>query len=154
MSQFGRLWRGFTCGQLEKLLTEDYPDRNLPYVIRYMPSEVGRDPARLDQDYMFVGVAYRRQIAPAMGRAFPTPLASDAQAYCQGMLYVPGGWRWDLFTQNWTFRIVPAMHPNIGLILQTQPMLPGVPSSAVSRTWTLPDLSNVDATDLRRITTH
>ena len=152
MSQFHVLWRGFTCGQLKKLLEEEYPDRNLPYVIRYTPADVGGDQRWLDADYMFVGVAYRPQIVPAMRRVFETPLASDAQAYSQGMLFSRS--QWDLMTQNWTFHIVPAMHENIGPILQTQPQLAGAPTAATSRSWTLPNLSNVNAQDIRRITTH
>ncbi len=34
MSQFGMLWRGFTCGQFDKLLNQDYPNSNLPFQIR------------------------------------------------------------------------------------------------------------------------
>ena len=153
MSQFGQLWRGFTRGQLRRLLEEEYPTTNLPFVIRYTPGDVGFDPSRLGQDYMFVGVAYRPQIAPTMGKVFQTRLASDAQAYAQGMLFVPSG-GWDLMTQNWSFHIVPAMHESIGPILQTQPQLPTMSTSATSRTWTLPNLSPIDEHDIRRITTH
>ena len=155
MSQFGRLWRGFTCGQLKKLLEEEYPDSNLPFVIRYTPADVGRDQTWLDRDYMFIGVAYRPQIAPTMGKVFQTRLESDAQAYSQGFLCVSaGGVQWDLMAQAWNFRLVPAMHESVGPILQTQPQLVGVTTSATSRTWTLPNLGSTNATDVRRITTH
>jgi putative Flp pilus-assembly TadE/G-like protein len=153
MSQFGRLWRGFTCGQLKRLLEEEYPDSNLPFVIRYTPADVGFDQSRLDRDYMFVGVAYRPQIAPAMGKVFQTRLESDAQAYAQGFLFVQGG-NWDLMAQSWNFHLVPALHESIGPILQTQPQVQGVTTSATSRTWRLPNLGSTDATDIRRITTH
>lgn len=153
MSQFGQLWRGFTLGQLKKLLEEEYPGTNLPYVIRYTPADVGGDQSWLDRDYMFVGVAYRPQIVPTMGKVFQTRLESDAQAFAQGMLFVPRG-NWDLMTQNWSFQIVPATHDSIGLILQTQPQVQGVTTTATSRSWKLPNLSNLDAQDIRRITTH
>ncbi|HUE71737.1 MAG TPA: pilus assembly protein TadG-related protein [Pirellulaceae bacterium] len=153
MSQFGRLWRGFTCGQLKKLLEEEYPDSNLPFVIRYTPADVGWDQTRLDRDYMFIGVAYRPQIAPAMGKVFQTRLESDAQAYAQGLLFIPGG-NWDLMSQYWNFHLVPAMHESVGPILQTQPQVQGVTTTATSRTWTLPNLGSTDETDIRRITTH
>lgn len=155
MSQFGRLWRGFTCGQLKKLLEEEYPDSNLPFVIRYTPADVGRDQMWLDRDYMFIGVAYRPQIAPAMGKVFQTRLESDAQAYAQGFLCAgDGGVNWDLMAQSWNFRLVPAMHESVGPILQTQPQVFGVTTTATSRTWTLPNLGGIDETDIRRITTH
>lgn len=155
MSQFGQLWRGFTCGQLKKLLEEEYPDSNLPFVIRYTPADVGRDQTWLDRDYMFVGVAYRPQIAPTMGKVFQTRLESDAQAYAQGFLCVgDGGVNWDLMAQSWNFRLVPAMHESVGPILRTQPQVFGVTTSATSRTWKLPNLGGTNATDIRRITTH
>lgn len=154
MSQFGRLWRGFTCGQLKQLLEVEYPNSNLPFVIRYTPADVGGDQTRLDRDYMFVGVAYRPQIAPTMQKVFQTQLTSDAQAYSQGMLFVPQGSVWNLMTQNWTFQIVPATSESIGPILQTQPQVQGVTTSATSRSWTLPNLGNIDERDIRRITTH
>lgn len=153
MSQFGRLWRGFTCGQLEKLLEEEYPDSNLPFVIRYTPAEVGWDQSRLNRDYMFIGVAYRPQIAATMGKVFQTKLESDAQAYAQGLLFVQGG-NWDLMAQSWNFQLVPAMHESVGPILQTQPQVFGATTSATSRTWKLPNLGSTNATDIRRITTH
>ena len=34
MSQFGGLWRAFTCGQLATLLNDEYATRNLPQMIR------------------------------------------------------------------------------------------------------------------------
>lgn len=34
MSQFSNLWRIFTCGQLKRLLEEEYPDTNMPFQIR------------------------------------------------------------------------------------------------------------------------
>jgi hypothetical protein len=154
MSQFGSLWRGFTCGQLKQLLEEEYPDSNLPFVIRYTPADVGWNQASLDRDYMFIGVAYRPQIAPTMGKVFQTTLQSDAQAYAQGLLFVPRGNAWDLMTQNWNFHLVPALHESVGPILQTQPQVQGVSTTATSRTWTLPNLGSTNARDIRRLTTH
>ena len=102
---------------------------------------------------MFVGVAYRPQIAPTMGKVFQARLESDAQAYAQGMHFDSGG-AWNLMSQNWNFHLVPAMHENIGPILQTQPQVQGVTTTATSRSWTLPNLGSTDARDIRRITTH
>ena len=42
MSNFFDLWRTFTCGQLEKLLTLEYPQSNLPHLLR--PTDEGLRP--------------------------------------------------------------------------------------------------------------
>lgn len=88
MSQFGALWRGFTCGQLEKLLDE-YPNDNLPHVIRTESSSMTNPNAYLEQDFMFVGVVYRRPLVEWLPGLFHNPLDSSAQAYAQVMLFVP-----------------------------------------------------------------
>ena len=55
MSQFSNLWRGFSSAQLKHLLEVEYPDRNIPYQIRRFDSSVQNV---IEEDYMFVGVAY------------------------------------------------------------------------------------------------
>ncbi|HZZ73398.1 MAG TPA: pilus assembly protein TadG-related protein [Pirellulales bacterium] len=91
MSQFGQLWRGFTNGQLKKLLEQDYPDTNLPYVIRTLPTDTAGCQAALEEDYMFVGVAYRQALTPTMPGMFHDPLGSDGLAFAQGLLFIPAG---------------------------------------------------------------
>ena len=182
MCQFSTLWRGFTCAQLKQLLDE-YPDRNLPHVIRAMPGDVPDGAAYLEEDYMFVGVAYRPRMLPTMPAVFREPVTSDSQAFAQGMLFVPrpryiwydsyfydptdprwlrwwrwnryrsGAHRWDLFCQNWTFQLVPATSPSIGTILQTTPSIPGDPTFSAGDL-VLPDLQSVSGSDIRRVTTH
>ena len=41
MCQFSNLWRSFTCGYLLHLLTVEYPNSNLPQVIRQVPDQGG-----------------------------------------------------------------------------------------------------------------
>jgi hypothetical protein len=171
MSQFGRLWRGFTCGQLSKLI-EQYGSSNLPHLIRR--AQFTDDNTFLEQEYMFVGVAYRRKMQPAMLRLFADSLLSDNQAFTQGMLFAPRkrpisanwiddrdnpGWifvktsspgRWDLWNQDWSFQLVPATSTSIATILQTPPRTPA--SAAAS--FQLPNLQSVTPTDVRRLTTH
>jgi hypothetical protein len=178
MSQFGPLWRGFTCGQLQQLISE-YPDRNLPHYIREGIPEGDATVVNtwLAQDYQFVGVAYRRKMLPAMGRVFTDSLATDNQAFAQGMLFLPrrrpvdigtyvdrygeiyyafiynGAPRhWDLWNQNWSFQLVPATHESIPAILM-QPTPTGFVTANASNQ-RLPSLGNVSPADIRRVTTH
>jgi hypothetical protein len=87
MSQFANLWRSFTCGQLERLLAE-YPDTNLPQVIRRRPSGLEQNDY-LEQQFMYVSVVYRPQIKETLPGLFSNPIESDSQAFAQVMLFVP-----------------------------------------------------------------
>jgi len=107
MSAFGGLWRGFTCGQLQQLISE-YPDRNLPHMIREAPP--GRGPLRTDWltlNYHFVGVVYRPKISAAIPKVFRDTLQADNQTFAQGMLFAPRarpvdvGWWWDRIQNVW-----------------------------------------------------
>ena len=69
MSQFGALWRSFTCGYLNQLLDE-YTDRNLPFVIRTEANEVTDANAELDQHFTFLGVAYWKKPAVFAPKVF------------------------------------------------------------------------------------
>lgn len=110
MSQFGALWRSFTCGHLDHLLEEEYPDSNLPHVIRlavnrhpvftalFLTSDgqvwTGADTtAHLREDFTLLGVVYWGK-SPEMGRGifhriFHNPLGSDLVAYAEVRLFVP-----------------------------------------------------------------
>jgi putative Flp pilus-assembly TadE/G-like protein len=171
MSQFGSLWRSFTCGQLRQLLTE-FPDSNFPHVLRQRQPGV-QTGEWLNLDYSFVGVAYRKKLRPAAPRVFTDSLAADNQAFAQGFLFVPRArpldiWydrlgyphfsynsaprHWDLWNENWSFQLVPALSASIPHILQAPPDSPFVPpaASAVQR----PVLGNLDTEDFRRLTAH
>ncbi len=95
MSQFGQLWRGFTCGQLERLLKDEYPDTNLPMMIRPLPTGVAAGQVQatanvvLDTDYNFVGVTYWPPLTEAMPGIFTSPVQVEHQAYAQGTLFIP-----------------------------------------------------------------
>jgi hypothetical protein len=88
MSQFANLWRIFSCGQLERLLDE-YPDSNLPFVIRHQIGEIDDKNLHAERDFMFVGVVYREQVADSIPGIFKNPIQTDTQAYAQTMVYVP-----------------------------------------------------------------
>jgi hypothetical protein len=173
MSQFGALWRGFTCGQLEQLLAEHEFD-NLPMVIREQPPGIGNGRNLwLDQDYMFVGVTYRRKMPAIMPRVFTDSLAADNQAFAQGTLFLPRGrivwWRygrdglihpvrqgvprhWDLWNQNWSFQLVPSTSASIAAILGQPPRTPYVDPAAAGHQSL--HVEHIAPRDLRRVTTH
>ena len=46
MSQFGNLWRGFTCGQLDKLLNKDYPEQQPSIPTSLVPRPTSGQPLR------------------------------------------------------------------------------------------------------------
>lgn len=89
MSQFANLWRTYTCGQLRQLLEVEYPLDNLPHVIRADVDQLDNLNARLENDFQFVGVAYRAPTASRIPGIFTNPLNTDAQAYAQVVLFVP-----------------------------------------------------------------
>lgn len=98
MSQFANFWRGFTCGHLEKLLNEEYPYDNLLFVIRTQQDEIQDVNAHLELDFQFVGVVYSPKIPELLPGLFENPIESDAQTFCQIMLFIPEprlvkGWR-------------------------------------------------------------
>lgn len=113
MSQYANVWRIFTCGQLRRLLEEEYPDRNMPYQIRCSCDSVGLSyqtrrqdenlelnpkpipvnqpdiDAYLETQFMFVGVVYAPPWPQMMAGLFKNPTSNDAQAYTQIALMVP-----------------------------------------------------------------
>jgi hypothetical protein len=104
MSQFGTGWRSFTCGYLNRLLDVEYPDSNLPHVIRApVPSvnpvgpcdcESPEGNAYLERNFTFLGVSYWRElpeVSPVFlrKRLFHNPTESDSVAYAEVRVFVP-----------------------------------------------------------------
>lgn len=89
MSQFANLWRIFTCGQLRRLLVEEYPDTNLPFQIRHKLNDVADVNGHLEQDFMFVGVVYRDKIDDRIPGIYQNPIENTSTAYAQLMMFVP-----------------------------------------------------------------
>lgn len=109
MSQFSSLWRTFTCGQLDRLLDEEYPNSNLPMQIRRfdngfglvrnsftdfdhdgsidLTTGIGRE--TLEMDYMFVGVVYTDRIPDRIPRMFANPVETTSTAYAQAQFFTP-----------------------------------------------------------------
>lgn len=92
MSQFSALWRSFTCGYLRQLLDEEYPDRNLPFVIRIEADDLLTADARnqhLDQYFTFVSVVYWKQVPEFAPLIFENPIDGHATAFAQVRVFIP-----------------------------------------------------------------
>ena len=83
LSQFATMWRGFTEANLRKLLRDEYPDSNLPFVIRQGGSEA------LEKDFMFVGVAYWSPMTDIMPGLFGGSANADQIGFAQAQLFIP-----------------------------------------------------------------
>lgn len=115
MSQFINLYRGFTCAKLNHLLTEQYPQTNLPHVLRQPLSRQDRamytsrsvvtdgqiqttgqftgslltQQQYLDYDFTFMGAVYRPQRKPVMPGMYRVPIKGDAFSFARVMVYLP-----------------------------------------------------------------
>ncbi|MDP6468373.1 MAG: pilus assembly protein TadG-related protein [Pirellulaceae bacterium] len=89
MSQFANLWRIFTCGQLQRLLVNEYPETNLPFQIRHKLNDVYDVNRHLEQYFLFVGVVYREKIDDRIPGIYQNPIENDSTAYAQLMMFVP-----------------------------------------------------------------
>lgn len=163
MSQFGALWRGFTQGQLERLLEEEYPDRNAPCVLRVDVAEEFDLNQLLERDFMFLGVVYWRPMPERLPGLFRNPLDGDDTAFAQVYLTPPKArlvrswsrpwWvgrqnspaHWDLMNQNWGVQLVPATARTAPEIVQTPP--PG-------STYRPHQLGGLSLDGFRRLNTH
>jgi len=99
MSQFNRLWRSFSCGQLNQLLDVEYAYTNLPHLLdtrarKETMYEEGIGPtlvsnASLDEYFSYLGVVYWRQLPELASRVFRNPTQSDTVAYAEVRVFVP-----------------------------------------------------------------
>jgi len=119
LSRFNDLWRGYTCGHLTKLLVEEYPDRNLPMMIRTEEWEVlGNQSAQstlLDTDFTFLAVAYGNHLPSMAPQVFPQPIRGGALAFAQVRLFVP--WRrleYGRFTEGGSTELATPFDPPPG----------------------------------------
>ena len=106
MSNYINLFRVFACGQLDRLLNEEYPDTNLPHVLReILPEQLSStcidgcstpnvDPNDiLERDYNFVATAQWPQMTTIMPGLYQNPLHRDQRTYAvtfaQAEVYLP-----------------------------------------------------------------
>jgi Putative Flp pilus-assembly TadE/G-like len=176
MSQYARLFHAAACIQLDKLLNQEYPNTNMPFVLRDFTQPITNE--RLIDNFTFVGVAYRRHVETSAPKFFRNPLANaaDAQTFAEARLYIPrrryhccpwitpvysetgtlereyanaDGWidEWSTFNQNWTIRLVPATADSLPAILSSNP---GGPVGSLRP----PNLSGISSNDFRALNTH
>lgn len=108
MSQFVNLYRGFACAKLHALLQIDYPNTNLPHILRQpldrlrqATSGPNQGPPTddqlirlgqqryLDLDFTFDGAVYRSQRQPVMPGVYRRPIQGDAFAFARCSIYLP-----------------------------------------------------------------
>ena len=114
MSNYINLFRIFACGQLNNLLDQEYPDVNLPHMLREIrrgncegllgpdcwPERDGpcvaedpTDQSPLENDYNFVAAAYWPPLKPLFPGLYENPLSRDsrtyAMTYAQTHIYIP-----------------------------------------------------------------
>lgn len=89
MCQFSSLWRSFTCGQLRQLLEVEYPNANLPHLLRTDGSDMLEPQEELARDYTFLGVAYWHRMPELLPGLFRTPTAGDAVACAEARVFIP-----------------------------------------------------------------
>lgn len=91
MSQFQELFRIAACGQLNDLLTIEYPTTNVPFMLRNEIDQAIDVNRVLEEDYTFVGVAYRRHLNEMAPRMYVNPAdeTADAITFSQITLFIP-----------------------------------------------------------------
>ncbi|MEM9944268.1 MAG: hypothetical protein AAF939_22120, partial [Planctomycetota bacterium] len=168
MSQFANLWRGFTRTYLNDLLTIEYPNSNLVYQIRRETFQESDQQTYLEDDFMYIGVAYWAQMDENMPGLFTNPLDSDSVGFAQAQMFIPrrrimedltrlppdydhpfirfgGPQHRDLMNQNWSIKLVPATAEAILGIAQTDP--PNLPFST-------PNLRGIGVEDFQQLNSH
>jgi hypothetical protein len=91
MCQFGHLWRGFTCGQLQKLLQE-YPDTNLPFSLREELSPgatLESYESYMDEKFTFLAVVSWARVPEMLPGLYHSAGTSDSIAYAQVRVFLP-----------------------------------------------------------------
>ena len=89
MSQFAALWRSFACGQLHKLLDEEYPDTNLPMMIGATGKNVQDGNAHIDRYFTFLAVVYWKNLPESLPKIFSDSTEPDAVAFAQVQVFLP-----------------------------------------------------------------
>ncbi|MEX0715941.1 MAG: Tad domain-containing protein [Planctomycetaceae bacterium] len=91
MSQYRNLWLHATRRRLFELLTEEYPETNLPHVIRNCDQLV--ENARIEAEYTFVGVTHWRHVDETFPRLFVNRIVRDGNGdsltFAQATVFLP-----------------------------------------------------------------
>jgi hypothetical protein len=88
MSQFVNLWRGFTCAKLNQLLDVEFPQTNLPHMLR-APAPNATQQTYLYHDFTFSAIVYNKQRKQTMPGMYRVANKADAVAFAQVSIFVP-----------------------------------------------------------------
>lgn len=88
MSQFINLWRGFTCAKLRQLLDTEYPNTNLPHMMRIQDPGITQQ-QYLENEFTYVAAVYRKQRQPKMPGMYRMPITGDSLAFARVSVYLP-----------------------------------------------------------------
>ena len=88
LSYFAGFWRGFSCGKLDQLLNEEYPSRNLLFVIRTPREYIADRQGLLEREFNWVGIAYRTHLRATLPGLYRNRMAADDQAYAQLSMFI------------------------------------------------------------------
>lgn len=89
LSYFAGFWRGFTCGKLDQLLNDEYPNRNLLFVIRTPREYMFDRQGLLEREFNWLGIAYRTHLRQTLPGLYRNRMAADDQAYAQIAMFIP-----------------------------------------------------------------
>jgi hypothetical protein len=89
MCQFGAFWRSFTCGQLKKLLEDEYPNTNLPHLIRTEKTDVVDASRHMAENFTFLAVVYWKKLPESKPGLLKNRTESAALAFAQVRMFIP-----------------------------------------------------------------
>lgn len=178
MSQYINLFRVFACGQLDRLLDDEYPQTNLPHVIREIPDASAPNPL-IEKNHTFVAVAYWPHLNETFPGAFRNLLSqdgrSDALTFSQVTVFVPWSrlrccpWlvpQYDNWGEFRGYGVNQDNWPNEWTLLNQNWMVKLVPATSPSIVPIIqtqppgvpgfrpPNLGSADMQDVRTINTH
>ncbi|MEZ6066604.1 MAG: pilus assembly protein TadG-related protein [Planctomycetaceae bacterium] len=92
MSRFDDLFQMAACAQLNQLLDVEYPQSNVPFMLREDVPSGAQGNELLERDYSFVAVVYRANVREMAPKMFTNPLdksETDAITFAQIRMYIP-----------------------------------------------------------------
>lgn len=123
MSQFARLFWTAACAHLERLLNEEYPNTNVPMMIRDLADAWTNE--NIDSGFTFVSVVYRQHVDTTGPGMYFNPLneANDAQTFAEIRLFIPRP----------VSSAVPGSHPPTARTASPATSSAGMPASTTGR---------------------
>ena len=89
LSHFADFWRGFSCGKLDQLLNDEYPNRNLLFVIRTPREMIADRQGLLEREFHWLGIAYRSHMRASLPGLYRNRMIADDQAFAEIAMFIP-----------------------------------------------------------------